>query len=159
MRHCLVLVLACLCFFAGCKRKSPPAAEAPQHYEFTYQVGAFANPDNAAALKRRLAAKGFVVSTEKAEVGDASFERVLVHYRGPLEFTYQAGAFSDRANAEALAAEIKAKGVDAEIDEAVVDGATYHRVYVRTQSGVEELLERLKASGAPNPMFRDIRPL
>lgn len=159
MGYRLAIVLVCLFCLVGCKRNVKEAQTAPQSYLLTYQVGAFTNAENAQALKTRLTEKGFTVITEQAVVNQIPFERVLVSYQGPLEFTYQAGAFTDRANAEGLRTELAAKGYDAGIDEAKVGDKTYFRVYVYTRGGIEELLSGLKEMGVTDPMFRDIKPL
>ncbi len=155
----LAVILICLICLAGCKRTVKDVQAPAQQFELTYQVGAFADPANARALKAALEEKGFVAVTQTAVVNQVSFVRVLVKYTGPLEFTYQAGAFTDKANAESLKAGLADKGVKTSIDEAVVDGKTYYRVYAHAQGGIEALLSKLREMGITEPMFRDIKPL
>lgn len=159
MGYRLAVVLICLCCLAGCKRTVRDAQAPVQNFELTYQVGAFVDPDNAKALTARLAEKGFTAFMEKAVVNQVSFVRVLVKYEGPLEFTYQAGAFTDKANAESLKAGLAEKGVKTSIDEVVSDGKTYYRVYAHAKGGIEGLLSKLREMGINEPMFRDIKPL
>ena len=112
-------------------------------------------------MRDKLTKEGYDVVMEEGRVGDLPSYRIIIHYTGPLEFTYQAGAFVDEDNAKALQEELRAKGFDTSLDSAQVDSTTYFRVYVRYNqgAGLEQLLQKLKDMGLGEPLFRGVRPL
>ncbi|WP_027184681.1 SPOR domain-containing protein [Desulfovibrio inopinatus] len=151
-------ILGLLCIVCLSCAKNTPQQEGPS-YEVTYQVGAFLNEESATTLTEKLQSAGFDTSIEQARVDDVVFYRVLVSHKGPILITYQAGAFTDLANAEKLRDDLQAKGMECSIESAVIDGVTYHRVYVQNQGGITEMIAKLKNMGLGEPLFRDMRSL
>jgi cell division protein FtsN len=78
--------------------KPAPAAPPSEIASFAVQLGAFRQQDNAGVLTRRLAAKGYDAEIVKRE-----------DTRGRIWFLVRYGAFSNRAEATAVATELRSQ--------------------------------------------------
>ncbi len=155
MRRALLLMVLAL-LVAGCKKQP---AQPPADLAVVYQVGVFANADNAYNLRETLVKMNYDVSVEKFAEGGAAYHRVMVRHDGPLEFVYQVGAFTDRDNAERLKASLVEKGWPADIRKVTINDAVYWRVYVRNRDSQEQFARRMKDMGLGEPVFRSLKTL
>ncbi len=93
--------------------------------------------------------------TARVEVRSLAREDSALATAQPMEYFAQAGAFSDRENAEALAGRRRAAGVrGVSVSETVVDGRKIFRVRAGPATSLAEfdaLIERLRLAGADTP--------
>lgn len=153
MRKLLVLCILLALFVPGCKKKSQPAVE----LAVTYQVGIFANPENAQGLKESLVSMGYDASVEEFKDKGVAYRRVLVHHSGPLEFIYQVGAFSNEGNARKLGETLTAEGYYANVRKVTINEAVYYRVYVHNKDSQEAFSIKMRAMGLGEPVFRSLK--
>jgi len=137
----------------GCKAKPRPGA----NLTTTYQVGIFANPENAKGLEESLDSMGYDASIEDFTEGGVSYKRVLVTHAGPLEFIYQVGAFSSEDNARKLAGTLTDQGYYANVRKVSINGAVYYRVYVHNKDSQEAFSIKMRAMGLGEPVFRSLK--
>jgi len=93
--------------------------------------------------------------TARVEVRSLAREDAAPAMAQPAEYFAQAGAFSDRENAEVLAGRLRAAGVrGVSVSETVVDGRKIFRVRAGPATSLAEfdaLVERLRLAGASTP--------
>jgi len=153
MRKLFVACILLAMLAPGCKKNARPDAG----LAVTYQVGVFANPENARGLKDSLSSMGYDVAIEKFTDNGVSYERVLVSHSGPLEFIYQVGAFANEDNAKRLRETLAAEGYDANVRKVSINDATYYRVYVHNKNSQEAFSIKMRAMGLGEPVFRSLK--
>ncbi len=153
MRKLFALCMLLALLAPGCKAKPRSGAQLAT----TYQVGIFANPENAQSLKDSLVSMGYEASVEDFTEKGVAYKRVLVSHAGPLEFIYQVGAFKSEDNAKKLADTLAAQGYYANVRKVAINDATYYRVYVHNKDSQEAFSIKMRSMGLGEPVFRSLK--